>query len=89
MSKWRRVYSNARRWQRGHLINKYGSECYLCKREFAKLQDVTIDHWEPLGKGGTDTIENYRLAHDICNTTKKDMTPEQYINFQKGLIKYE
>lgn len=89
MGKWKRTKSLSRRWQRNHLIQKYGANCYLCKRPFASLKDVTVDHWEPLSKGGTDTLDNYRPAHDGCNQLKRDMAPEQYVEFQAGLIQYE
>jgi len=87
--KWRRVLSLPRRWQRNHLVMKYGSFCYLCKEPFKKAKDITFDHWQPLSKGGSDDLLNYRLAHDACNTLKADLTPEQFAEFQKGLIKYE
>lgn len=89
MGKWRRVKSLPRRWQRNHLIAKYGSFCYLCGAKFDSMKDITFDHWEPLSKGGDDLLENYRLAHLSCNHTKADMTPEEFEQFQSGLIKYE
>jgi 5-methylcytosine-specific restriction endonuclease McrA len=78
-----------RRWQRNHLIAKHGSVCYLCAKPFKKAKDITFDHWQPLSKGGADALENYRLAHDACNGLKADLTPEEFAEFQKGLIKYE
>ena len=89
MGKWRRAKSLPRRWQRNHLIAKYGSMCYLCDLPFETIKDITFDHWEPLSKGGEDSLENYRLAHFVCNQLKADMTPEQFQDFQNGLIKYE
>jgi 5-methylcytosine-specific restriction endonuclease McrA len=89
MGKWRRVKSLPRRWQRNHLIAKYGSQCYLCLDPFETAKDITFDHWEPLSKGGADTLENYRLAHYRCNQTKGAMTPEEFLDFQNGIIKYE
>lgn len=87
--KWRRVKSLPRRWQRNHLIAKYGSNCYLCPLPFERAKDITFDHWEPLSKGGSDDLENYRLAHYDCNQLKGAMTPEEFLDFQQGLIKYE
>lgn len=89
MGKWRRVKTLSRRWQRNHLVNKYGAICYLCDGPFASLKDITIDHWEPLSKGGADSLDNYRLAHDKCNSLKRDMTPQEFLEFQNGLIQYE
>lgn len=89
MGKWRRKLSLPRRWQRNHLINKYGSVCYLCDKPIDKAKDITFDHWEPVSKGGIDDIENYRLAHYACNQVKADLTPEEFLAFQKGEIQYD
>ena len=32
----------------------------------------TVDHIEPLNKGGADTIENKQAAHWLCNRLKSD-----------------
>lgn len=89
MGKWRRSKSLRRRWQRNHLINQYGSECYLCKEPFNSAKDITFDHWEPLSKGGKDDLENYRLAHLKCNQLKRDLTPQQFMEFQIGAIQWD
>lgn len=89
MGKWKRNKSLPRRWQRNHLITKYGSQCYLCSGRLQKMQDITFDHWIPLSKDGEDTLENYRLAHYKCNQLKGAMTPEEFQDFQAGLLHYE
>lgn len=89
MSKWRRNLSLPRRWQRNHLVSKYGSVCYLCGEPIETAKDITFDHWEPLSKGGADTQDNYRLAHLDCNKLKGALTPEEFLEFQKGKIKWE
>lgn len=89
MSKWRRKVSLPRRWQRNHLIAKYGAVCYLCHKPFDKAKDITVDHWEPLSNGGRDVLENYRLAHYACNQLKGNMPPNQFLEFQEGRISWE
>jgi 5-methylcytosine-specific restriction endonuclease McrA len=89
MPKWRRVLSLPRRWQRNHLIAKYGSLCHLCTEPFKSAKDITFDHWKPLSKGGSDSLENYRLAHESCNHLKGALSPEEFAEFQKGAIKWE
>lgn len=84
MSKWRRNKSLTRRWQKNHLIKKYGAICYICDEPFASIKDITFDHYLPVSKGGFDEIDNYRLAHFKCNQIKGDMTPEEFKEFQKG-----
>ncbi len=31
------------------------------------MRDLTIDHIQPQSKGGTDRLDNLRLAHERCN----------------------
>ena len=89
MSKWRRNKSLTRRWQRGHLIKKYGNICYICEEPFKSLKDITFDHYLPLSKGGFDLLDNFRLAHFGCNQLKANMTPVEFAEFQKGGVLVE
>lgn len=84
MAKWRRNRSKTRRWQRGHLIDKYGNVCHICGEIFESIKDITFDHYIPFSKGGFDELDNYRLAHLECNQLKADMTPDEFKVFQKG-----
>ena len=89
MGKWRRKVSLPRRWQRNHLIAKYGAVCYLCQEPIEQAKDITFDHWEPLSKGGKDSLENYRLAHPDCNKLKGALEPSEFRAFQIGQIQWE
>lgn len=89
MAKWRRNKSLTRRWQRNHLVKKYGNKCWICELPFASIKNITFDHYMPISKGGFDILENYRLAHKECNQLKADMTPEEFAEFQKGGSKVE
>lgn len=89
MGKWRRNRSLPRRWQRNHLIAKYGMNCYLCHEPIEAMKDITFDHWEPISKGGKDDLENYRLAHDTCNNLKANLEPQEYMEFQIGNIQWQ
>lgn len=84
MCKWRRNKSNTRRWQKNHLIQKFGGMCMICGLPFAKKKDITLDHIIPISKGGFDLLDNYQLAHYQCNQLKADMTPEEFKIFQQG-----
>lgn len=84
MGKWRRNKSLTRRWQKNHLIKKYGCICWICDLPFKSIKDITFDHYIPISKGGFDLLENYRLAHFHCNQLKADMTPEEFQEFQQG-----
>jgi len=73
--KWRRNKSLDHKFKKAQLINKYGNLCCVCNIPFNNMKDITIDHWIPLSKGGTDDIDNLRLAHRKCNTLKADILP--------------
>lgn len=82
MSKWRRHRSLKKRWRRGALINKYGAVCYYCEIPFVSMKEVTLDHAVPLSRGGSNELDNLRLAHLSCNQLKNDMTAEEFELFQ-------
>lgn len=71
----RTQYANQREqqtksWNRRMLINRDGMVCGICQEPIEKMSDVTIDHIEPVRRGGTDKLENLRLAHEFCNTQR-------------------
>ena len=62
----------------------YGTNCYLCNdpinlqaaRRVGKAdgweQGLHIDHVIPISKGGSDTLDNVRPTHALCNLSKND-----------------
>lgn len=56
-----------RRWSRRQLIRRDGMICGLCQEPIESVKDITIDHIQPKCKGGSDKLENLRLAHEQCN----------------------
>jgi HNH endonuclease len=59
------------------LLKRDGTTCYLCGFTMSS-SDMTIDHVQPLAKGGRDEMNNYKLAHDACNQKKGNMTLTEY-----------
>lgn len=82
MGKWRRRKSLPKRWNRNKILNKYGGCCGICTKPFKKMGEVTIDHVVPVSKGGADVVENMQPAHYRCNRMKRDMTPEEFDDYQ-------
>jgi len=51
---------------RQRLYHQYNSICWLC----GKGNAAEIDHVIPVSQGGSDNIENLRLAHTECNQAR-------------------
>jgi 5-methylcytosine-specific restriction endonuclease McrA len=63
------------------VIAIYGNNCYLCGLSIDFMaprkcgvkgweHGLHIDHLVPIAKGGSDTLENVRPAHGLCNLKK-------------------
>lgn len=52
--------------------------CYWCGVKM-KWSEATAEHLTPIRHGGLDVKENIVAAHDICNSLRADMTPQQFV----------
>jgi len=62
---------NVRRMKKA-VKKRYGAKCYICGNKEEKL---TLDHFQPVSKGGKDTVDNLRLCCTKCNREKADEYP--------------
>jgi hypothetical protein len=61
------------------LIERDGDRCWYCGFTFADGERAcTIDHVVPVSQGGTNRIENIRLACFRCNMRRADGPPGAY-----------
>ncbi len=60
-----------KRDRRARLLKKNGSRCYLCHKNFLANQ-LTLDHLKPRSRGGSNKLENLRLACFSCNNRRSD-----------------
>lgn len=51
------------------LIRYYGKQCFYCRKKFPTSK-LTIDHFVPLSRGGSNDISNLRLSCYKCNELK-------------------
>lgn len=46
--------------------------CWICRQNIGNVDEASIDHAIPLAKGGSNRMDNLRLAHVACNHKKGD-----------------
>lgn len=77
----RRLNQIAIPYSEEQVLAKYGSNCHVCLLpiDLAANRRVGWENWQnglhldhliPLAKGGSDTIDNVRPAHGLCNIKK-------------------
>ncbi len=61
------------------LSNKYGECCWWCGCRLP-LDKLTLDHLKPKSRGGSDSLENLRLACFRCNHSRGNslFPPQKY-----------
>lgn len=69
---------------RAILLQRDGSCCFYCGGHLG--DDLTIEHLHEKSRGGSDRIENLRLAHEYCNNQVQGLTVEEKLElaFFKG-----
>jgi len=60
------------------------STCYYCKEETPK-KFRTLEHKQPLSKGGKHSSSNIVMACLSCNCSKRNMTEEEFKTFKQKL----
>lgn len=56
------------------LFARYGDACAYCGGPFEEL-----DHYVPVSKGGSHTLDNVRPSCTKCNAAKKDSSPDAWV----------
>lgn len=59
------------------LLDRDGATCAICFNSFKDRKEITIDHWIPRAVGGSEDIDNLKLAHKKCNAWKSDRVPNE------------
>jgi 5-methylcytosine-specific restriction endonuclease McrA len=61
--------SRQKRAKKAQLIDKFGLCCYWCRCGFT-VDKLTLDHLMPRSLGGSNSLENLRLACRPCNSSR-------------------
>ncbi len=58
--------------------------CYFCRKKFPP-QELTMDHLQPLARGGTSSKGNLVTACKECNNKKKNLLPLEWEEYMDKL----
>ena len=65
----KRMTCKQKKNKKNQLLQKYESRCFWCGDHFS-LEELTLDHLDPISKGGSNSLENLRLACLPCNHSR-------------------
>lgn len=68
-------------------LNAHG-RCELCGRKIL-LEDMTVDHINPLSMGGKDDVENLACTCYLCNLFKGNILPDDFMERITEIFKYQ
>ncbi len=78
--------SKQKRTKKDQLVKEYGSCCYWCRCDFP-AEKLTLDHLKPRSRGGSDSLENLRLACFPCNNSRENsLYPPQSFSVYKSVF---
>lgn len=67
---WKSLYS--------HKIKLHQCYCILCGKPILKQKDLSLEHLQPLSRGGKDDPSNWFPAHMAENFEKGSLTFDEY-----------
>lgn len=73
--------SKQKRSKKRQLVERYGYECrcYWCRSSFP-IEQLTLDHLLPISRGGSNRLENLRLACRSCNQLRgNSLYPPEFL----------
>ena len=62
-------------------------QCPYCKQPIP-YRDISIDHIQPRSRGGPDAKENLVFTCRTCNTTKGNLTAQEYLALLEFLAQW-
>ena len=73
-----------KRARKDQLVSEYGSRCWWCECCLPK-KELTLDHLKPKSRGGSNSLENLRLACFPCNNFRGDsLYPSRRVIVQRA-----
>ncbi|NJP12456.1 MAG: HNH endonuclease [Leptolyngbyaceae cyanobacterium RU_5_1] len=74
--------SREKRSKKKRIVKRDGNRCCWCKKQL-KDDQMTIEHLTPQSLGGSDSIENLRIACFKCNNSRGNRPyPPGYVSLR-------
>jgi 5-methylcytosine-specific restriction endonuclease McrA len=65
-------------------------KCHICGKktslEISSPLRLSLDHIEPMSRGGDNTKDNVAPAHRVCNQSRNNMTLEEFDDWIESVI---
>ncbi|MBW4652384.1 MAG: HNH endonuclease [Kaiparowitsia implicata GSE-PSE-MK54-09C] len=76
-----------KRAKKAQLISDYGLRCWWCDYCLPE-EKLTLDHLKPKSRGGSNSLENLRLACFPCNNSRGNSLypPKRLFTLNQSLI---
>ncbi|EGT3606903.1 HNH endonuclease [Clostridium perfringens] len=62
-------------------VKQKSNTCCYCGKKLT-FEERTVDHIQPINRGGETVLENLVVCCEGCNTEKGDMTLQEYIEYK-------
>lgn len=69
------------------LFNAQGGRCYYSGKKLTK-KNVSVDHRQPLSKGGRNVMSNVALCTKKVNTMKGQMTELEFVELCRAISQH-
>ena len=63
--------------EKAYIYRRDKKKCFYCEEKL-KYRQITLDHYLPKSRGGTEVIYNLVLCCEDCNRLKGNKTPSNY-----------
>jgi 5-methylcytosine-specific restriction endonuclease McrA len=79
--------SKQKQAKKAQLVKEYGSRCWWCGRCLPE-EELNLEHLKPKSRGGSNSLENLRLAGFSCNRSRGNSLypPQQCSYLNQSLV---
>lgn len=74
--------------ERAEVYRKTKGHCYLCG-DFVDYNRFEVEHRVPISKGGTNELINLFCSCHVCNSIKRDIYPEDFMETITKIFLYQ